>query len=233
MAQVAVFFNGVSKWQCVQIFVPCNVALFRQECSQVFGRACFQQPYYDKLFFKLVVQVPVFFNGVSKWKCVQIFVPCNVALFRQECSQVFERVTSCNRITANFVSKLWCKLRCFSTAFQNGSACKFLCPATLHFSDKSVHKFLDVLAFSNRITTNFFSNLWCKFLCFSTAFQNGSACKFLCPAKLHFFDKRVHKFLNVLAFSNRITTNFVAKFVTCCQKYETSRKKSQKNISNR
>ena len=180
VAQVAVFFNGVSKWQCVQIFVPCNVALFRQECSQVFGRACFQQPYYDKLFFKLVVQVPVFFNGVSKWKCVQIFVPCNVALFRQECSQVFERVTSCNRITANFVSKLWCKLRCFSTAFQNGSACKFLCPATLHFSDKSVHKFL-----------------------------------------------------NVLAFSNRITTNVVAKFVTCCQKYETSRKKSQKNISNR
>ena len=62
VVQVAVFFNGVSKGQCVQIFVPCNVALFRQECSQVFGRACFQQPYYGKLFFKLVVQVTVFFQ---------------------------------------------------------------------------------------------------------------------------------------------------------------------------
>ena len=62
MVQVSVFFNGVSKWKCVQIFVPCNVALFRQECSQVFGRACFQQPYYGKLFFKLVVQVTVFFQ---------------------------------------------------------------------------------------------------------------------------------------------------------------------------
>ena len=91
VVQVSVFFNGVSKWRCVQIFVPCNVALFRQECSQVFGRACFQQPYYGKLFFKLVVQVAVFFNGVSKEKCVQIFVPCKVALFLQDGSQVFER----------------------------------------------------------------------------------------------------------------------------------------------
>ncbi len=91
-ASYRVFFNGVSKWKCVQIFVPCKVALFLQDGSQVFERACFQQPYYDKLFFKLVVQVSVFFNGVSKEKCVQIFVPCKVALFRQECSQVFERV---------------------------------------------------------------------------------------------------------------------------------------------
>ena len=98
--------------------------------------------------------------------------------------------------------------RVFSTAFQKGSACKFLCPAKLHFSCKTARKFLNVLAFSNRITTNFFSNLWCKFLCFSTAFQNGSACKFLCPATLHFSDKSVHKFLDVLAFSNRITANF-------------------------
>ena len=99
----------------------------------------------------------------------------------------------------------------FSTAFQNGSACKFLCPAKLHFSCKTARKFLNVLAFSNRITTNFFSNLWCKFLCFSTAFQKKSACKFLCPAKLHFSDKSVHKFLNVFTSCNRITSNVVAK----------------------
>lgn len=42
-----------------------------------------------QLFFKLVVQVAVFFNGVSKEKCVQIFVPCKVALFLQDGSQVF------------------------------------------------------------------------------------------------------------------------------------------------
>ena len=89
VVQVAVFFNGVSKEKCVQIFVPCNVALFQQECSQVFERVCFQQSYYGKLFFKLVVQVSVFFNGVSKGQCVQIFVPCNVELFQQEGSQVF------------------------------------------------------------------------------------------------------------------------------------------------
>ena len=75
VVQVAVFFNGVSKEKCVQIFVPCKVALFLQEGSQVFERACFQQPYYDKLFFKLVVQVAVFFNGVSKGQCVQILCP--------------------------------------------------------------------------------------------------------------------------------------------------------------
>lgn len=89
VVQVAVFFNGVSKEKCVQIFVPCNVALFQQECSQVFERVCFQQSYYGKLFFKLVVQVSVFFNGVSKGQCVQIFVPCKVALFLQDGSQVF------------------------------------------------------------------------------------------------------------------------------------------------
>ena len=133
----------------------------------------------------------------------------------------------------NFFSNLWCKLPCFSTAFQKKSACKFLCPAKLHFSNKSVHKFLNVLAFSNRITANFFSNLWCKFLCFSTAFQKGSACKFFCPATLHFSCKTAHKFFERVTSCNRITTNVVAKFVTCCQKYETSRKKSQKNISNR
>ena len=90
--------------------------------------------------------------------------------------------------------------RVFSTAFQKGSACKFLCPAKLHFSNKSVRKFLNVLAFSNRITANFFSNLWCKFLCFSTAFQKGSACKFLCPAKLHFSCKTAHKFFERVYF---------------------------------
>ena len=98
--------------------------------------------------------------------------------------------------------------RVFSTAFQKGSACKFLCPAKLHFSCKTARKFLNVLAFSNRITTNVVAKLWCKFLCFSTAFQKDSACKFLCPATLHFSYKRVHKFLDVFAFSNRITTNF-------------------------
>mgnify|MGYP001623115300 CR=1 FL=1 len=89
VVQVAVFLQRRFKWQCVQIFLPCNVALFLQEGSQVFERVCFQQPYYDKLCFKLVVQVAVFFNGVSKWQCVQIFVPCNVELFQQEGSQVF------------------------------------------------------------------------------------------------------------------------------------------------
>ena len=56
------FCNCDSKEKCVQIFVPCKVALFLQDGSQVFGRACFQQPYYGKLFFKLVVQVTVFFQ---------------------------------------------------------------------------------------------------------------------------------------------------------------------------
>ena len=108
----------------------------------------------------------------------------------------------------NFFSNLWCKLPCFSTAFQKKSACKFLCPAKLHFSCKTAHKFFERVTSCNRITANFVSNLWCKFLCFSTAFQNGSACKFLCPATLHFSCKRAHKFLDVLAFSNRITANF-------------------------
>ena len=133
----------------------------------------------------------------------------------------------------NFFSNLWCKLPCFCNGVSNGSACKFFCPATLHFSYKRARKFLNVFAFSNRITTNFVSNLWCKLRCFSTAFQNGSACKFLCPATLNFSNKRAHKFFERVTSCNRITTNVVAKFVTCCQKYETSRKKSQKNISNR
>ena len=57
------------------------VALPYQVC-----KVCKQQM---QLFFKLVVQVAVFFNGVSKEKCVQIFVPCKVALFLQDGSQVF------------------------------------------------------------------------------------------------------------------------------------------------
>ena len=105
-----------------------------------------------------------------------------------------------NRITTNVVAKLWCKFLCFSTAFQKDSACKFLCPATLHFSYKRVHKFLDVFAFSNRITTNVVAKLWRKFLCFSTAFQKKSACKFLCPATLNFSDKRAHKFFERACF---------------------------------
>ena len=169
------FQKGSACKFCVLLF-----ALFRQECSQVFGRACFQQPYYGKLFFKLVAQVAVFFNGVSKGQCVQIFVPCNFALFRQECSQVFERA-------------------CFQQPYYGKRCFKIVAQVAVFFNGVS----------------------------------NGSACKFLCPATLHFSYKTAHKFLNVFTSCNRITTNVVAKFVTCCQKYETSRKKSQKNISNR
>ena len=92
-----------------------------------------------------------------------------------------------NRITTNFFSNLWCKFLCFSTAFQNGSACKFLCPATLHFSDKSVHKFLDVLAFSNRITANFFSNLWCKLPCFFNCDSKEKCVQIFVPCKVALF----------------------------------------------
>ena len=66
VAQVAVFFNGVSKGQCVQIFVPCNFALFRQECSQVFERACFQQPYYDKRCCEICYLLPKIGNFTKK-----------------------------------------------------------------------------------------------------------------------------------------------------------------------
>ena len=89
----------------------------------------------------------------------------------------------------NFFSNLWCKLPCFSTAFQKKSACKFLCPATLHFSDKSVHKFLDVLAFSNRITANFFSNLWCKLPCFFNCDSKEKCVQIFVPCNVELFQQ--------------------------------------------
>lgn len=66
VVQVAVFFNGVSKEKCVQIFVPCKVALFLQEGSQVFERACFQQPYYDKRCCEICYLLPKIGNFTKK-----------------------------------------------------------------------------------------------------------------------------------------------------------------------
>ena len=84
---------------------------------------------------------------------------------------------------------MWCKFLCFSTAFQNGSACKFLCPATLHFSDKSVHKFLNVFAFSNRITTNVVSNLWCKLPCFCNCDSKEKCVQIFVPCNVELFQQ--------------------------------------------
>ena len=115
--------------------------------------------------FKIVAQVAVFFNGVSKGQCVQI-----------------------------------------------------LCPALCTFPTRVFTSFWTCLLSAIVLRQTFFQTCGASFCVFSTAFQKGSACKFLCPAKLHFSCKTARKFLNVLAFSNRITTNVVAKFVTCCQK---------------
>ena len=116
-----------------------------------------------------------------------------------------------NRITTNFFSNLWCKFLCFSTAFQNGSACKFLCPATLHFSDKSVHKFLDVLAFSNRITANFFSNLWCKLPCFFNCDSKEKCVQIFVPCNVELFQQECSQVFERVTSCNRITANFVSK----------------------
>ncbi len=81
VVQVAVFLQRRFKWQCVQIFLPCNVALFLQEGSQVFERVCFQQPYYDKLCFKLVVQVAVFLQLRFKRKVRANFFALQLCTF--------------------------------------------------------------------------------------------------------------------------------------------------------
>ena len=177
-----------------------------------------------------------------------------------------------NRITTNVVAKLWCKFLCFSTAFQKDSACKFLCPATLHFSYKRVHKFferacfkqpyydkrcfklvvqvavflqlrfkrkvranffalqlctfparrltsfLNVFTSCNRITTNVFQNCGASCGVFQRLFKRAVQANFCALQRCTFPTRGLASFLNVLAFSNRITTNVVAKFVTCCQK---------------
>ncbi len=151
-------------------------------------------------FSNLWCKLPCFSTAFQKKSACKFLCPAKLHFSCKTAHKFFERVTSCNRITTNVVAKLWCKFLCFSTAFQKDSACKFLCPATLHFSYKRVHKFLDVFAFSNRITTNVVAKLWRKFLCFSTAFQKGSAGKFLCPATLNFSNKRAHKFFERACF---------------------------------
>ena len=154
-----------------------------------------------QLFFKLVVQVAVFFNGVSKEKCVQIFVPCKVALFQQECSQVFERVTSCNRITANFVSNLWCKLPCFCNCVSKEKCVQIFLPCNVAlFLQDGSQVFLNVFTSCNRITANVFQNCGASCRVFATAIQKKSACKFLCPATLHFSCKTAHKFFERACF---------------------------------
>ena len=90
VVQVSVFFNGVSKWKCVQIL--CSATLhFSYKRARKFLNVFTLQPYYGKCVSKLWCKLPCFCNCDSKEKCVQIFLPCNFALFRQECSQVFER----------------------------------------------------------------------------------------------------------------------------------------------
>ena len=102
--------------------------------------------------------------------------------------------------SCNFFQTCGASYRVFSTAIQKKSACKFLCPATLNFSNKRAHKFFERACFQQPYYDKCVSKLWCKLPCFSTAFQKGSACKFLCPAKLHFSCKTAHKFFERVYF---------------------------------
>ena len=85
------FSTAFQKGSACKFLCPATLHFSCKTAHKFFERVYFLQPYYDKLFFKIVVQVSVFFNGVSKWQCVQIFLPCKVALFLQEGSQVFGR----------------------------------------------------------------------------------------------------------------------------------------------
>ena len=58
---VTAFQNGSAGKFCVLHF-----ALFRQECSQVFGRACFQQSYYDKRCCEICYLLPKIWNFTKK-----------------------------------------------------------------------------------------------------------------------------------------------------------------------
>ena len=141
-----------------------------------------------QLFFKIVAQVAVFLQLRFKRKVRANFCALQRCTFTTRGLTSFLNVLAfSNRITTNVVAKLWCKFLCFSTAFQKDSACKFFCPATLHFSNKSVHKFLNVLAFSNRITANFFSNLWCKLPCFFNCDSKEKCVQIFLPCNVALF----------------------------------------------
>ena len=92
VVQVAVFFNGVSKGQCVQILCPALCTFPTRVFTSFLNVLAFNTRITANVVSKLWCKLPCFCNGVSKWQCVQIFVPCNVALFLQDGSQVFERV---------------------------------------------------------------------------------------------------------------------------------------------
>ena len=92
VAQVAVFFNGVSKWKCVQILCSAKLHFSYKRARKFLNVLALSNRITTNVVSKLWCKLPCFCNGVSKEKCVQIFVPCKVALFLQDGSQVFERV---------------------------------------------------------------------------------------------------------------------------------------------